>query len=143
MISLLLSISVVTTLPNLPANSHTPVYVSSPVKKEFNLGEFLEANWFIIATLIAVLAQLHMSVQEIKQEFKFVQNKLEEIQQTTRNFASKKDLEDIVKRQRFLVYTIDRLVDFINDKSKLSKEVFLMKHDPDNYLKHNFDNHQD
>ncbi|BCU10902.1 hypothetical protein [Microcystis aeruginosa] len=131
MISLFLSVLVVTTPLNLPGNSHTPVYVSSTAKDEFDLGKFLEANWFIIATLIAVLSQLHMSVTEIKQEFKFIKNKLEEIQETNRNFASKKDLEDMIKKQRFILYTIDRLVDFINDKSKLSKEVFLIKHDPD------------
>lgn len=135
MISLLLSGLVVTTPPNLPAdaNSHIPVYVESSAKHEFNLGKFLEANWFIIATLIAVLSQLHMNVQEIKQEFKFIKNKLEEIQAATKDFASKKDLEDIIKKQRFLIYTIDRLIDFINDKSKLSKEVFQTKHDPDDY----------
>lgn len=135
MISLLLSVLVVATPPNLPAdaNSHIPVYVDSSAENEFNLGKFLEANWFIIATLIAVLSQLHMSVQEIKQELKFIKNKLEEIQETTRDFASKKDLENIVRKQRFLIYTIDRLVDFINDKSRLSKEVFLIKHDPDDH----------
>jgi hypothetical protein len=72
MINLLLSVLVVATPTNLPAdaNSHIPVYVDSSAENEFNLGKFLEANWFIIATLIAVLSQLHMSVQEIKQEFK-------------------------------------------------------------------------
>jgi hypothetical protein len=135
MINLLLSVLLVTTPPNLPVNTNSsiPVYVTSSAENQFNLGKFLEANWFILATLIAALSQLHMSVREIKQEFKYIKNKLEETQETTKNLVSKEDLENIVRKQRFVLYTIDRLIDFINDKPKLSKEEFLIKHDFDDY----------
>jgi hypothetical protein len=135
MINLLLSVLLVTTPPNLPVNTNSPipVYVTSSAENQFNLGKFLEANWFILATLIAALSQLHMSVREIKQEFKYIKNKLEETQETTKNFVSKEDLENIVRKQRFVLYTIDKLIDFINDKPKLSKEEFLIKHDFDDY----------
>jgi hypothetical protein len=135
MINLLLSVLLVTTPPNLPVNTNSsiPVYVTSSAENQFNLGKFLEANWFIFATLIAALSQLHMSVREIKQEFKYIKNKLEEMQETKKDFVSKEDLENIVRKQRFIIYTIDRLIDFINDKPKLSKEEFLIKHDFDDY----------